>query len=108
MSIISKSSLNDPFIFLLDCKYTTTRSDKFSFDDLGVGLILADSIPPQIIDVETHTEKSLTVICKTYLQTFNLYWCSFLFGQRTLEKLTAVGKLYLFDACFFILTQFVR
>lgn len=49
------------FYFLIKCKYTSTRSDKFFFDDLGVGQLPLDTIPPIIEDVEVIDSQQVIV-----------------------------------------------
>lgn len=42
----------EPFFFGFKCHYTSTRTDKFSFDNIYVGTLKIDTTPPSIITSE--------------------------------------------------------
>ncbi len=48
-------------MFRITCAYTSTRADRFSFDNVYAGPIRVDSIPPQIIDIN-HGEQSTMIV----------------------------------------------
>ena len=48
-------------LFRIICDYTSTRADRFSFDNIYAGPIRVDSIPPQIIDID-HGQESTTIV----------------------------------------------
>ena len=46
----------------VDCKYTATRSDKFSFDNFSInGSPFIDSIPPKLMSVTRIDSSSISV-----------------------------------------------
>lgn len=47
-------------LFRVTCEYTSTRADRFSFDNIYGGPIRIDSIPPQIIDIN-HGQQLTTI-----------------------------------------------
>lgn len=47
--------------FGFHCKYTSSNSSKFYFDNIYVGEIIVDDQPPEIINIDVHSDSSLTV-----------------------------------------------
>jgi hypothetical protein len=46
--IVTDVTYTSTTFFGVDCKYSSTRSDKFYFDDIGVGVIVGDTASPLI------------------------------------------------------------
>ena len=51
-SITDTLMIPQSFLFALDCRFTATRSDRFYFDDLGVGRLPVDTTPPVLTEVQ--------------------------------------------------------
>jgi hypothetical protein len=55
LGYVSEGSVQDTFVkntswFGVNCDYTSTRSDKFFFDDFSVGRPVGDTLPPQVVN----------------------------------------------------------
>ncbi len=55
------NAFNSASFFGIFCKYTSSNSSKFYFDDFYADVLFADTIPPEIISVEVLTDSSLLV-----------------------------------------------
>ena len=51
-----------PNYFALECNYTSTRTDKFYFDDFYIGRPYADIYPPEILDIVVTANNKLSLI----------------------------------------------
>ncbi len=49
-------------VFGFECKYTSTRRDKFFFDDLSIVPLVADTTPPQCLSLNVLNANSLELI----------------------------------------------
>jgi Lamin Tail Domain len=55
-------ALSDSMYFGIYCKYTSTRSDKFFYDDISIKTIERDTIAPTIASVEVINDGELKVV----------------------------------------------
>lgn len=54
------STLDPPFFYFgLECEYTETRKDKFTFKHLGISTLPKDTIPPQVRVIKALTDKQI-------------------------------------------------
>lgn len=55
-------ALPDTMYFGIYCKYTSTRSDKFFYDEIGIKTIERDTIAPEIASVDVINDSELRVV----------------------------------------------
>ncbi len=48
--------------FGIKCQYTSSRSDKFFFDNISIDEIKKDTIPPQLISAEISSDTTITLV----------------------------------------------
>ncbi|MCZ2102386.1 MAG: hypothetical protein LC107_12725 [Chitinophagales bacterium] len=54
-------SLPDSLYFGIFCKYTTTRSDKFFYDDIHIKTIEQDTVPPRVVSAQALNNKEVKI-----------------------------------------------
>lgn len=55
-NVAGKPNTNSQAFFGIRCKYTSTRADKFIFDDLYIGPPLQDLMPPELVNLEVYSD----------------------------------------------------
>ncbi len=70
------TNYREPNILSLNCNYTSSNSNNFAFDDLYLGPIEYDTIPPAISGIETMDSTTIRVYFDEPIDTtnFNLSW----------------------------------
>lgn len=52
LEMMIRADLNKEYFFGFECRYTSTRRDKFFFNSIVLGTAVEDVIPPQLVDVQ--------------------------------------------------------
>ncbi len=55
--------------FALQCRYTETRRDKFSFDDVAIGPWMPDIDPPALIGLHVRDDRTLAIVLDEAVDT---------------------------------------
>lgn len=69
---VSDNTYSTTSFFGFRCVYTSTRSDKFFFDDIYVGNIIQDTIPPTVTEVKVLTASTITVTLSESVESSTL------------------------------------
>ena len=87
LTLPSDFMLSTPFIFEIQCQYTSTRATKFAFDDIAVGRLKIDTTPVEIVNIDAITSTIVLIQFSEPVDTSSLGRIQMI-GTNTADKIS--------------------